>query len=162
MNLSSIDWDKHAREHKQLLEELMQAKIDKDFVRRRDIEIRLAELDEITWQAKSAAFPALSGFPSLFHALPEVSSKLDIEFPAIPYSKENRFMFIISDDIRGILIIPRHNKDTYAVSLSDGAFEQKPKYIGETSSLEEVAIVLNNWYVQRFLIKLIQNKFPWR
>lgn len=161
MNKKEFDLDTLNKEHLILREELYQAKLDNKIELANDLETRISRLEAKIWKAKSIRFPELAEFSSLFEALQLTSVKLAIPFPEISYSRENQFLFSVSDNQRAMLIIPRENTGGYAVCLNDKQTDRTLSYRGDTEYLEQVVSVLSRWYVARDSISQICQDFSW-
>lgn len=161
MDKQEFDLVKLSKQHLALHEELYQARIDKKNELINNLETEISHLESKIWKVRTANFPALREFSSLFEALKLASSKLSIPFPEISYSRENQFLFSVSDSQRGVLIVLREDAGSYVVSLNEKQADQTLSYRGEAKSLEQVASVLSRWYGLRDSIFRVCQDFPW-
>lgn len=155
-------------EYQKLSDSLRKAQREKDETAIRRIKPRLDELNEIMWKSVTNSFPLLAPYSSLVDALEQLSLKNKLPFPDLNDREKNftgkgdwkesqMFIFGVSNVRRSIQIFPMENHGYIDVEVYEG----DNCYKGQTSSIEEAAIVLNRWYVQECTIEELHQQFSW-
>jgi hypothetical protein len=156
MDTEQFNQDLLNKEHRLLSERLIQAKFEKNLTLMNQLKAKLSHVETQIWKIRTARFHELAEYSSFLDALKHTANKLKIPFPDTSPSSENQFLFAVSDDNRGVLIIPRE-----PTGLNNKQTDPTLSYRGGTESLEDVVSVFSRWYMLRDSIGSICRDFAW-
>jgi hypothetical protein len=129
---------------------------------------RFDELNKRMWESQVSGFPELAPYNSLATALQQICVKNGLPFPDLDERNENftgngdwrktmRYIFGVGNRRRSVRIFPQESRGHVSIELYRG----EDCYKGQTTSIEESAVVLSRWYVEECSIEELHKQFPW-
>jgi hypothetical protein len=154
----SHKWE-YEDEYLQLKSELRRARQVGNEILCQQFQARIQILDDMMWRSKTARFPELAPYQTVVEALEQTADRLGVPFPNLSdprYSSgDGKFIFGVSDGMRSVQIWPMEDRGSYDVEV----YEHGVCYKGQTMSLDEAALVLSRWFVERSSIDGLHSEF---